>query len=189
VIAYADESIREDPAGLLYVLGASVMVGGDLDGARADLRKLLLPGEERLHWRDEREVRRLAVLRLLVDLDVAVFVRWQHPVRRRRQEHARAACLRALAGDLAREGLDELVIEARQERLNRDDLSTLVAARQGGLIPDGFRYRFARPKEEPLLWLADAVAGAVGAHLGGTTSAYLGELRPTVLSIRRTTEP
>jgi hypothetical protein len=183
VIAFADESVREDSGGVLYVLGAAVVLR-DLDAAREALRSMLPGRQERLHWRGERETRRLALLQTLSDHGVAVFGSWAYPVGRQRQERARRACLTTLAGDVGREGVTELVLEHRDEAGDRLDRQTLVDARRGGIVE--LSYRFARAADEPLLWAADAVAGAMSAHLAGVTSRYYDALRPSVLILRRT---
>lgn len=182
MIAYGDESVREGTGGLYYVLGAAVVMR-DLDETRAALRALVPGRQDRLHWRGEREARRLALLAILSDAGAAVFASWCYPVPRHRQERARRVCLTTLAGDLAREGVEELVLEHRDEAGDRLDRQTMLDARHGGVAD--LRYGFARPAEEPLLWAADAIAGALSVHLAGVTSAYFEALRPSVLVVRR----
>ncbi len=182
--AFVDESIRQSPPGDVYLVGAAVLIGSGEDDARSRLRSLLLPGQTRLHFRMEREERRMALLSVLSDLDLGVLAAWCQPVSRRRQGPARRACLTALAGDLDREGVAELVLERRDEAGNRLDRQTFLDARHGGIAD--LVYRFAAPEDEPLLWAADAVAGAVCAHVAGSTSRYYEALRPGVLVVRRT---
>lgn len=59
--------------------------------------------------------------------------------------------------DLEREGVAKLIIESRGVQ-DRDDRGTILDAQRAGLVSHDLRYDFAG-KEEPLLWLADAVAG------------------------------
>jgi len=184
VIAFADESVRRGPSGLAYVVAAAVIVPGDAEEARQVLRAL--SGRTvRFHWRTERDSRRIAMLGHLSELGVSAFARWHSPTTGRRQERSRALCLAALAGDLTRAGIDELVLEAREEHLNRRDLVTLVGAKAAGVIPEGFRYRFAGSTEEPLLWAADALAGVVGGWVVGEADTYLAHLRPADMHIQR----
>lgn len=174
MIAYVDESAREGPQGVYYLMTAGVVLRADADRARTMLTKLLLPGQDRFHWRNERDVqRRMAMLEVVTQLGVGAFVSWDYPVGSRRQEIARGRCLTSLLSDLGREGVDEVVIEARETRqLDRQDALTISAAREAGLVPESLTYRFGRPKEEPLLWVADAIAGAVGEQLVGRTNRY-----------------
>jgi hypothetical protein len=69
----------------------------------------------------------------------------------------------------------ELVLESRQEPLDWADRSTIGNAIQKGWVSRNLVYRFDRPKVEPLLWLPDALAGALGEGLLGDRS-YLEEL-------------
>ncbi len=125
------------------------------------------------------------MLRHLSDLGISTFARWHSPTTGRRQERSRALCLAAVAGDLARADVDQLVLEAREEHLNRRDLVTLVGAKAAGVIPEHFRYGFAASTEEPLLWAADALAGAVGGWVVGEADTYLAHLRPADLHVQR----
>jgi hypothetical protein len=63
-------------------------------------------------------------------------------------------------------GLDvtELVMEARERELNRRDVRTVAGARYA--LPAGadFRIDHEFAANEPLLWAADVVAGAVRSH-------------------------
>lgn len=184
MIAFADESVRRGSSGLSYVVAAAVVVPTELDDARRVLRSLA-GRATRFHWRTEREPRRIAMLERLSELGISTYARWHSPTAPRRQERSRAACLAALAGDLARADVDQLVIEAREEHLNRRDMATLVGAKVAGIIPDRFRYGFTRGGEEPLLWAADALAGAVGGWIVGEAETYLAHLRPADLHIQR----
>ncbi len=174
VIAYVDESVREGPKGSYYLMTAGVVLRADVDTAATMLKKLLLPRQDRFHWRNERDPeRRLAMLDVITELGLGAFVSWDYPVGNKRQEPARGRCLTSLVTDLGREGVEEVVIEARETRqLDRQDALTISAAREAGLVPESLTYRFGRPKEEPLLWVADAIAGAVGEQLVGRTSRY-----------------
>jgi hypothetical protein len=78
-----------------------------------------------------------------------------------------------------------VVIEARESRAqDRLDNATLLDADHAGVAP-GLRYRHAGKLDEPILWAADAVVGAVGMHVAGVDSTYLARLAPEVLKLRR----
>ena len=188
VIAYVDESARPGPEGVYYLVTAGVVVGADPEQARRTLAKLR-PPQGRFHWRQERERGRLAMLDAMAELGTAAFVAWRYPIGKRRQEEARRRCLTTLLDDLRHEGVDELVIERREDRaLNSADRQTILDGQHAGLIAPDLRYRFEAPKAEPLLWVPDAIAGAVGLHLAGVTSAYYDRLSLGALSlvVRRT---
>jgi hypothetical protein len=66
---------------------------------------------------------------------------------------------------------------------------TLVRARRDGLIPEDVAYVHRQPIQEPLLWLADGLAGAVraGSLLRDTT--WLRLLPDGLVTIRRLQAP
>jgi hypothetical protein len=185
VIAFVDESVRTGSGGLLYVVAAGVVVKTDADRARDELRKFLSPRQGYFHWGDEKPARRLAMLDRLAELDVMAFVTSYYPAANRRQERARASCLTMLVGDLRVEDVDELVVETRGEYLDRRDRRTLLHVREVGIAADSLTYRHAGKLEEPGLWAADAIAGAVATHLAGNDSQYYERLRPSLLKIRQ----
>jgi hypothetical protein len=55
----------------------------------------------------------------------------------------------------------DVLIESRQAHNDRVDRQVIAAAQRAGRASPDLNYRHARPLEEPLLWLADALAGAV----------------------------
>lgn len=79
-------------------------------------------------------------------------------------------------------------VESRHESLNRRDREMVDALRAKGAIGTSSRVEFALPREEPMLWLPDAVAGAVGAFRKGGESLPWHLLARTVeeISIRLT---
>lgn len=90
------------------------------------------------------------------------------PVARRAQERARAVTLRRLVIELYARSVGQLWIESRQRGLDRRDVQVVVAARHD--IPPGSGppiVDHCRGPDEPLLWVADIVAGAARAHRQG----------------------
>ena len=76
----------------------------------------------------------------------------------------------------------DLTIESRQHRNDQRDSSTLIRARQQHSIE--LAYAHATPTEESLLWMADAIAGAVLAD-ERKDGRYVAALPPKLLTIRR----
>lgn len=184
MIGYVDESARQGPEGVYYLVTAGVVVGADADNARRALAKLH-PPQGRFHWRQEGERGRVAMLEAMAELGVAAFVTWDYPIGNKRQEQARRRCLTTLLDDLRHEGVDKLVIERRHQALDNADRQTILDARHAGLAPPDLEYHFAAPHEEPLLWVPDAIAGAVGMHLAGNSTYYHRLHLGTVLVVRR----
>ncbi|HMJ79000.1 MAG TPA: hypothetical protein VK507_23645, partial [Iamia sp.] len=86
---------------------------------------------------------------------------------------ARAVCLGAAFDACADAGLvpHELLIESRERDTkvvgqNRVDHAAIIDARRRGSLPVAVQYGWAG-KDEPILWLADAIAGARGDELLG----------------------
>ncbi len=96
---------------------------------------------------------------------------WHSEQALRARERARAALMSELVAKLADDGIDHLIIESRGER--SDDLDRAV-------ILDGSRQQFSyewRTKSEPLLWFADALAGAAREIIADPSSPGLGSLQ------------
>ena len=91
------------------------------------------------------------------------------PVPHRRQERARSACLARLAYEL-HGCVPALVMESRSRVLNVRDIRSVTSARH--LLPKGTEFQITHlpGAAEPLLWVADVVAGAVRAHREGEPS-------------------
>jgi hypothetical protein len=123
-----------------------------VEPARRALRALLLPGQNALHFKKEKDGRRRFLLGQIVQLEVSarIYVRRAgNPV------EARRACLEAAVldePDAARFVLD------LAEGDRAADRRTLFDARQkcGG----SFTYHHLTPPQEPILWVADALAWA-----------------------------
>ena len=166
VVAVVDESVHEAGGGVYYVVGAAVVV--DPTRVTAELRALIKERSNVVHWAREGPAMRTRVLDVLCESAVAASVQWS-ATGRRGQIETRARLLTEIATWVYGEGADHLVIESSDTTMNRRDRQTLARhpmATEGGLV---FRYDH-RSKQEPLLWLADTVASAVGEHLIGKGS-------------------
>jgi hypothetical protein len=174
MIAYVDESMRGS-AGGLYLVAAAVIVDAELDFARRQALGVLLPRQHRFHWRNESEPQRDLMLKAIASLEYRALVYACHPAPRR-QERARALCLEKMLWDFRDEGVDMVVFESREAHNDKKDAKNIAHAQRAGRAPDDFRYSFMRPQGEPLLWIADAIAGASSAHVAGEELHYLAGL-------------
>jgi hypothetical protein len=96
--------------------------------------------------------------------------RWAPRCRDGGRSRPRAITLSRLVFELHARQVTELWIEPRQVQLDRRDVKVVIAARHD--LPRGARrleVRHCRGGDEPLLWIADIVAGAVRAHRQGET--------------------
>ena len=83
------------------------------------------------------------------------------PVDAKRLERARRQCLERLVWELGQLRVATVIVESRQEVRDRADTHALAAFRRQGSMPATMTLQHARPVQEPLLWLADVVAGSV----------------------------
>lgn len=161
-----------EPGERAYLL-AAVVVGADrAEAVREVLRALRYRRQSRLHWRSEDDPRKAKIAVEIGALGLPATVVIGTPLAKARQERARGKCMEALLPPLEASGVDRVFLEARQQGLVRRDMRLVDACRSKGLITPGIRVEAAFPSEEPLLWLPDAVAGAVGAARTGQ-SEYL----------------
>ncbi|MGH3095568.1 MAG: DUF3800 domain-containing protein [Streptosporangiales bacterium] len=166
--AFADESCEEATGGGIYVLAAVTFPPARGDEVTEAMRELR--GRRRvakLHWNEMERAERRAAAKRVASLEGLHVVAVGSPVPRRRQERARAACLKRLVWELHGSEMDELYMEARTRALDTRDVRTVTGARY--LLPKGtsFRVEHQPGAVQPLFWAADIVAGAVrAARLG-----------------------
>ena len=161
--AWVDESMQMPSLERdgLYLLAAAVASPTGCDPMRDDLRELLLKGARRLHWRDESAPRRAKIASAIADHDLVHVVVIGAPIDARRQERARRLCLERLVFELGILDVSQVWLESRTGSLNDRDRRMFAALHAKQAMPTDFHIDFALPTEEPMLWVADAVAGAV----------------------------
>lgn len=158
--AYVDETKAK---GLVVV--AAVADPRHLATARKALGDLRLKGQERIHFKSERDSRRKAICSVIVALPVQVHV---YDAASLPEREGRTMALRMLVSDLAELSATRLVIE-QDDSLVKADRQTLYSATRGHQIQDRLSYEHVRAKHEPMLWIPDAVAWclAKGGHWSG----------------------
>lgn len=99
--AFVDESFAGD-----YIVAAAVVPADDVKAARLAVRRLLKPGQARIHFKKESDARRAQILSGLeaLDLTVRVYVA-------ENGHDARNVCLERMVPDLATLGVTRLVLE------------------------------------------------------------------------------
>lgn len=143
------------------------MNAADEDAIREELRPLLLPGQIKLHWTDERESRRRRIVSAIASLEPMNFIVAHLSERQAKTERFRRKCLETLYYELAVHEVYPVTLESRGSSQDKKDRAHIVAL-QGQGLNRGVRIQHLRGGDEPLLWIADAV-------LGSLNSAYLGE--------------
>ncbi|UZF48414.1 hypothetical protein [Rhodococcus rhodochrous] len=149
VQAFIDENTVR---GIMVV--AAVADPSALDEARRTLTALRLKGQERIHFKSERDTRRRAICSALVTLDIHVRV---YHAAELAPKIGRPRCLEALVGDLAELPLSRLVLEQDDSTVKSDRRILFEATGKHGLR-DRLTYHHLRAKQEPMLWIPDAVA-------------------------------
>lgn len=164
--AFVDESFRRAQDGCgLFLLSAVCVPDLHRVDVEQTLRSQLRPNQLRWHFRDERPAARHGFIAAVAGLHVLGaegFTFWCSTPTQRKAEQARVRCLWGLLAALKASRIDSVVIESRQEHNDRKDRREILGAQRAGVASDRLSYRHARPKGEPLLWLPDALAGAVG---------------------------
>ena len=88
-----------------------------------------------------------------------------------------------LLHELSGHEVNRVWMESRQDRLNRADLQIVNTMRTRKDLRRELRVEFARPLTEPLLWVPDAVAGAVAIAWKANDRRYTDLLTPALEEI------
>ncbi|MYG94050.1 MAG: hypothetical protein F4138_03525 [Acidimicrobiia bacterium] len=120
---------------------------------------MLLSGQRRLHFATESNRCRKSILAGMVKLPVRVWVYMSGE----KEPLARKRSIDALLQDLDAVNGERLVIERREISQDAKEKTQIAEAKRLGLAPARLTYAHLGPNEEPLLWIADAVAWAYGA--------------------------
>lgn len=164
--AWIDESIVYGTINR-YILAAVIAESSACESMRSELESLRLGRRPRLHWYEESPKKRDEVVAAIGGFDIAAVVVVGSPVDHKRQERARRLCMKCILHRLDELEVSGVVLEKRTESLDRRDL-TLIDALRGSIgISAQLRVTTADPVGDPMLWIADAIAGSVNASLRG----------------------
>jgi len=170
---FVDESKRRG-----YLLAAVAVPADDLQAVRKVLQGLVLPGQRRLHMKDESDPRRRAIASAIVGCGARAIV-YDAARRYRTDRDRREACLRLLVDDAAARGVHALVLE-QDDTLVASDRRTLYRAARYAGCAETLRYDHRRAGTEQLLALPDAVAWCWAR--GGDWRRRIG---PAVIDVRQ----
>ncbi len=161
--AFSDESERANQMLLSIVLCGPEDVGA----ARADLRRLLLAGQRRIHTSAESGRRRRELLATVASCGgvSAVVLTYRRPMGIDRVA-GRRVLLEAAAGIAVERGVTTWTLDDQNRAQRARDRASIANALRGldpdpRLVYEGYDHRPSHT--EPLLWAADAVCWAVGA--------------------------
>lgn len=147
---FVDESKR-----MGYLLVGAVVAPGDLDLIRKMLRGLVLPGQRRLHMKDESEPRKRSIAAAIAVSGARATI-YDAGRRYRTERERRSACLRALVADAAQRG-DAILVLEQDDTLIASDRKLIYRATRDAACAD-LRYEHRRAAVEQLLALPDAIA-------------------------------
>lgn len=127
---------------------------------RRSVRKLLLPGQSQLHFKNESPRRRRELASQLVVLGLDVAVVWQSSSPGLRRADLRDRCLAALIADAQDRGeAAQMYLESRHHQDVADHASFARWRRQKPPLT----YEHVLGATDPMLWLPDAFAWLAGA--------------------------
>lgn len=185
--AFVDESscVRTE-ATQEYLIGAAIVSAEDCDEIREALRHLRLPGQIKPHWTDESDRRRRMITETIAELGSMHVVVAHLTGRTRKTERYRRKCLETLYYELGEASVLDITLERRSDSQDKQDRAHIVSLQNQGWLA-GLRIRHCRGGDDPLLWIPDAVLGAVNASFSGE-DGYLDVLRDSILIEKRTPE-
>lgn len=170
--AYVDESqVGGTGNGGSYVMVATIIIDGDVDDLRRALIRAKPKGAPKLHWYSNMAKARHASIELIATLPLMHWAVVTHPSEDEPPERTRRKCIGRLFWELASlEMVGQVLMESRGPADDRRDMRMIDTLKSARAIPGSMRVDHQPGRDEPLLWLPDAVCGAVGAHVDGDDS-------------------
>lgn len=185
-VAFLDESgsdSRRDPGA--YIVSAVVLDAADVEEVREAMTVLRLPGQRKLHWRDEDDDRRLTIVKTLSQLPIEHYVAVHDGHAAEPSERRRRLAMERLLFELDQMGATEVIMESRGPKDDRRDRNHLDQLRAAQTVGSAVRMNHAKGPVEPGLWTADATCGAiVRDRVGDPTYRAVLEARLTVYQTR-----
>lgn len=132
--------------------------------AREGLRRALPGRLRRFHWREDSSETRERAVNAFAGVPCEGLIMLQVDVPQRRQERFRQHAMWNLVAELRDRCWHTMLLEARERKQNVRDQETMASIQKSGMAGELFTYSFARPLDEPLLWLPDILLGAYGAQ-------------------------
>lgn len=163
--AYLDESERAYAGRSIYVVAATIVIApADADHPRREMRALLPSGRAKVHWYSAFREDRQEVIGSIAGFDLMNIAVHHDLLTGDAAERSRRICLTRMIYELQGYGVERAILEARQATQDRRDIELF----RSSVLPAGLRRIRASHQPgaaEPLLWIPDAVCGAVGEGL------------------------
>jgi hypothetical protein len=172
-LAYVDESMRRvDTSTLCYFMAAAVLTEDRCEVVRDVLRPLARRTTKRIHWRDEELPAKEIIVKTVLSAKIEGVVVVGAMIDHANQERARQQVLKNLLFELDQRRVSLATLESRHAERDRHDLKSIGQFRNAQYLSRGLMVDHGRPLQEPLLWLPDIIAGAVGDHRCGDNLLY-----------------
>lgn len=152
-------------------MSAVIIAESSHESVRQTMRNLKHPGERKLHWYDEQDVKRAKIAKAVgaMKLEAILVVRSQT---QEREERKRRKCLERLLLELQNLEVARLTLESRATNQNKNDMNLVQALRSRKVLTPGPRVDHVPGPAEPLLWVADAMCGAHVSHRTGNSTYW-----------------
>jgi hypothetical protein len=167
---------RLDPD--VYLLAAVVIETGSVDEIRVVMRGLARRGQGKLHWSHESDHRRRIITRFVAGLDARHVVVVQQCRPQSRPERRRRLCMERMFTELDG-AITTAVFESRGRKDDLRDHELAQSMYDSKKIKLRPQISHQLGRNEPVLWISDAVCGAVTRHRTGI-SEYLEHLAEKV---------
>lgn len=166
--AYVDESEsnqRLDPN--TYLLAAAILHDDHAADARHLVSALRPSGHTKLHWHGESHQSRKAITATIAQIPALHVVVVRAGRTGESSERRRRKCFERLAYEFDVRDVAHIIAEARERKTNARELTYFNQLRSSGIAKTSMRLDHVPGPLEPLLWIPDAVAGAVTAARSG----------------------
>lgn len=163
--AYLDESQshhKEDPD--TYLLAATVCGPDELEAAREQITGLRLRGQRKLHWHDESHRRRRKIAQAIAELPLEHLVVVRNGLPGERVERRRRLCLERMLYELDTAEVGTATFESRGPADDKRDRQMVDTLRTSRTISGSLRIHHQKGPLEAMLWVPDAVCGAITSH-------------------------
>lgn len=174
VTLYIDESYSNFEANNngYYVLSGVWVEAEDEARVRVELASLKLSRESKAHWSASSRNRKHKMVRSLTELPLRYIAIARRSLELEHTEFQRRKALERMLDETSSARPEELVLESRGAGNDRKDNEFVSGLRLESRLSADTEIRHVRGQEEPLLWSADFVCGALLAHLHGQTEFW-----------------
>ncbi|RLP75555.1 hypothetical protein D9V32_08750 [Mycetocola tolaasinivorans] len=117
-----------------YLIGAALVATKALEVSRDLVRPLLLPGQVKLHWTDENERRRDAIITRILELNQVSVVVAHLDAPQRKNERFRRKCLETLYYEFQEMSINTLTLESRTGPQDNQDITHVRGLQSRGLV-------------------------------------------------------